>query len=399
MQVSTYLNAMRDAAGLPTPAFVFDFFLVLTFTLHILLVNLVIGALVLILWGKIKGGNYFVRLSSSLSRLLVNSISWAIVLGVAPLLFIQVIYDPFWYTANTLSALWAILFLVFIALGYVLVYLFYLKGGYEGKGNILWLILSGALFLFAGIVMHSLAVTQLYPEKWPTLAVKGTAYISSGKYLHSFELFRFLHFLIPSLAVIGVWLIFYAKYFRGRHEKDYLNWVQRLGLKLVLSFSLLQGLVGFLWLLTLPSSLHFITNPIFILALIIALLFIFYLFYVAKSPSPNPTAIGVFLGITVLAMSTAREALRMAYFAKAGYSFADYPVNLSLGSLILFLLTFLLGIIILFYVALVAYRAGKGTKDVGAHSLGKLSVTLLWLWIIIMVIIGLYISIKNGALF
>ncbi|MFN3922001.1 MAG: hypothetical protein ACK4K4_06345, partial [Caldimicrobium sp.] len=160
MQISSYLNAMRDAAGLPSPAIIFDILLVLTFALHILLVNLVLGSLALIIWGKIKGSEYSLKLSSSLSRLLVISISWAIVLGVAPLLFIQVIYDPFWYTANTLSALWALLFLVFIALGFTLLYLFYLRGGYEGKGNIFLVILSGVLFLLAGIVMHSLAVTQ-----------------------------------------------------------------------------------------------------------------------------------------------------------------------------------------------------------------------------------------------
>lgn len=399
MQISSYLNAMRDAAGLPSPAIIFDVLLVLTFALHILLVNLVLGSLALIIWGKIKGSEYSLKLSSSLSRVLVISISWAIVLGVAPLLFIQVIYDPFWYTANTLSALWALLFLVFIALGFTLLYLFYFRGGYEGKGNIFLVILSGVLFLLAGIVMHSLAVTQLYPEKWPTLALKGQHYVSSGKYLYSFEFFRFLHFIIPSLAVIGVWLIFYAKYFRGRYDENYLNWVQRLGLKLALIFSIIQGLVGFLWLVSLPSDLNFITNPIFILALIIALLFILYLFYASKSASPNSTLIGIFLGITILAMSAAREALRMAYFKKAGYSFVDYPVNLSLGSLILFLLTFIMGLIVLFYVALVAYRAGKGIKEVGAHTLGKFVVTLLWLWIFIMVAIGLYFSIKNGALF
>lgn len=399
MQIATYLNAMRDAAGLPTPAFVFDIFLVLTFAFHILLVNLLLGSLSLILWGKLKGTPNFLKLSSSLSRLLINSVSWTIVLGVAPLLFIQVIYDPFWYTANTLSALWALLFLAFIAMGYSLSYVYYLRGGSNGKGNLLWLILAGIFFLFAGIIMHSLAVTQLYPEKWPSFATEGNIYISSGKYLHAFEIFRFLHFIVPSFAVIGVWLIFYAKYFRGKYEDDYLNWVQNLGVRLAFIASLLQALIGFLWLITLPSDLNFISNPFFIIALIIAIVFILYLYQATKTSSPKINLIGLLLGITILAMSAAREALRMSYFKKAGYTFADYPVNLSLGSLILFLLTFIMGLIVLLYVAIVAYRSGKGIKEVGFHGLGKFSVILMWLWIVIMVIIGIYISIKNGALF
>ncbi len=399
MGIGEYIKAMRDVAGLPSPPIVFDFFLVLTFALHILLVNLVIGSLALVIWGKIKKENYWIKLSSSLSRLVVNSISWAIVLGVAPLLFIQVIYDPFWYTANTLSAVWALAFLAFIALAFVFAYFFYLGGGYEGRGQIIWPILSLALLLLAGIVMHSLAVTQLYPEKWPDFATHNNIYISSGKYLHGFEIFRFLHFMFPALAVTGVWLIFYSRYFRGKYDSNYLNWVERLGAKLVLIFSLLQAVSGFLWLITLPKDLNFMTNPYFILALVVALLFIAFLFYIQKNPSQYAVPLALFLGITVLVMSLAREVLRMSYFKRVGYTFADYPVNLSLGSLVLFLLTFIMGLIVLYYTALVAYRAGKGIKEVGAHELGRLSVILMWLWIVIMVAIGLYISIKNGALF
>ena len=399
MTIGEYIKAMRDIAGLPSPPIIFDIFLVLTFALHILVVNLVLGSLGLIIWGKIKGNENWRRLSASLSRLVVNSISWAVVLGVAPLLFIQVIYDPFWYTANTLSAVWALLFLVFIALAFVFAYFFYLGGGYEGKGNILWPLLSLALLILAGIVIHALTVTQLYPEKWPSFATQNNTYISSGKYLHGFEIFRFLHFMLPAFAVTGVWLIFYSKYFREKYDPSYLDWVEKLGAKLVLIFSLLQAVVGFLWLITLPKNLNFMTNPFFILALIVGLLFIAFLFYIQKNPAKFAVPVAVFLGITVLLMSAAREALRMSYFGLVGYTFADYPVNLSLGSLVLFLLTFLMGLIVLYYTAVVAYRAGKGIKEVGAHKLGKVSVILMWLWIVVMVIIGIYISLKNGALF
>jgi hypothetical protein len=399
MAIGEYIKAMRDVAGLPSPPFIFDIFLVLTFALHILLVNLVLGSLGLILWGKIKGDANWKRLSASLSRLVVNSISWAIVLGVAPLLFIQVIYDPFWYTANTLSAVWALAFLAFIALAFLFAYFFYLGGGYEEKGTILWPLLSLALLLLAGIVMHALAVTQLYPEKWPNFATQNNIYLSSGKYLHGFEIFRFLHFMLPSFAVTGVWLIFYSRYFREKYDPAYLEWVERLGAKLVLIFSLLQAIAGFLWLVSLPKELNFMTNPFFILALIVGLLFIAFLFYIQRHPSKWAIPVAVFLGVTVLIMSVAREALRMSYFGLVGYSFADYPVNLSLGSLVLFLLTFLMGLIVLYYTAVVAYRAGKGIKEVGAHELGRVSVILMWLWIVVMVILGLYISLKNGALF
>ncbi len=394
-----YVKAIRDTSGLPAPPFIFDIFLVLTFALHILLVNLVLGSILLTIWGRLKGDEYGRKLSSSLSKLTVNSISWAIVLGIAPLLFIQVIYDPFWYTANTLSAVWALAFLLFIALGFLFSYLFYLGGAEEGRGNLIWTILALILFILSGVVIHSLTVTQLYPEKWPSFTTLNNSYISSGKYLHGFEIFRFLHFIVPSLSVIGVWLIFSSSYFRGKYEEKYLNWIENLGIKLALIFSLIQGGIGFLWLLSLPADLKFFSHPLFILALLVAFVFLGFLFYTKKNPSKYAIPIALLLGITILFMSIAREALRIAYFGKVGYTFADYPVNLSVGSLILFLLTFIMGLIVVYYVALVAYRCGKGIKEVGAHKLGRLSVILLWAWIIIMVIIGIFISIKNNALF
>ncbi len=401
MNIGTYLNAMRDAAGLPSPAFVFDFFLVLTFALHILLVNLMLGSALLILYGRFSANEHAKRLSQSLSRLLVNSISWAIVLGVAPLLFVQVIYDPFWYTANTLSAWWALGFLGFIILGFVLAYVFYLNGGYEGKGSPLWVLLSLAFLILAGVIMHSLAVTQLYPEKWPSFAVIKGVYQSSGSSLHGFELFRFLHFIVPSLAVVGVWLMFYGNYFKGtgKYSEEYLSYVAKLGAKLALYASLGQAVVGFIWLLTLPTEFSFFTNPFFILAFLSALVLLGVLFKAQGNPSGFAKICAFLLGLTVLLMGAAREALRTNYFTKAGYRLADYPVNPSYGSLILFLATFVIGLIVLLYTALVAYRSGQGIKEVGYEGLGRLSVILLWGWILVMVFIGVIISLKNGTLF
>jgi hypothetical protein len=48
----------------------------------------------------------------------------AIVLGVAPLLFVQVIYDPFGYTSNVLSACRVIGFILILLVGYTLLYVF-----------------------------------------------------------------------------------------------------------------------------------------------------------------------------------------------------------------------------------------------------------------------------------
>ena len=398
--LALYFQQLRDVSGLPFYPWLFDFLLVLTFTLHILAVNLVLGGTLVLLWGRLFGGPYGLRLSRSLSRALPITLSWVIVLGVAPLLFIQVLYDPFWYFSNVISAWWALAFLALIALSFSLLYLYYLRGGYEGAGNPLWPLVALLSLLFVAVIIHALSLQALHPEKWPEWAVKGGTEYQSGGKLFALSLPRLLHFLFASLAATGVFLLFYARYFRPRadYDPDYLSWAARTGARLALIFSLLQAAVGIWWLLSLPAEFRFYTHPLFLLGAGFGLLFILYLLSVRQDPEPHTGRIGALFAATVFFMSYAREALRMKYLSRAGYSFASYPVHPSWSSTALFLLTFLMGLVILSYVGLVAYRAGRGQKEVGAHGWGRLSVFLSWLWILVMVIIGLVLSFKNGAL-
>ena len=58
-----------------------------------------------------RGDSDWERLSIALTKVAKVGVSLLIVLGVAPLLFTQVIYDPQWYASNVLSARWAIVFI------------------------------------------------------------------------------------------------------------------------------------------------------------------------------------------------------------------------------------------------------------------------------------------------
>lgn len=71
---ANYINTLRDVSGLPFYPWLFDILLVFTFTCHILLVNLVLGGSIVLLWGKLSGNPYGVRLSRSLSRVLPISL-------------------------------------------------------------------------------------------------------------------------------------------------------------------------------------------------------------------------------------------------------------------------------------------------------------------------------------
>lgn len=121
------LYALRDQAGVPAHPLIFLVLGVLTFALHIVTVQVMLGASALTLRGAISTDASWRRLAAAMLTTAKIAVSVAIVLGVAPLLFVQVIYDPFWYTSNVLSAWWVIGFIGLLIVGYIAMYAFYWK--------------------------------------------------------------------------------------------------------------------------------------------------------------------------------------------------------------------------------------------------------------------------------
>ena len=103
--------ALRDQAGVPSHPLVFLVLGVVTFALHMAAVQVMLGAALLALRGAFSADTYWRQLAQSMLTTAKIAVSVAIVIGVAPLLFVQVVYDPFWYTSNVLSAWWVIGFI------------------------------------------------------------------------------------------------------------------------------------------------------------------------------------------------------------------------------------------------------------------------------------------------
>lgn len=399
MNVQEMLKALQDPMGVPFYPVVFQILMVLTFAIHIIFVNLTIGTLFLSIYGYIKNTDFWKNLSASLVKATTVSISMAMLFGIAPLLFIQVLYDPFWYTSNVLSATWVIAFILILMIAYSFTYVFYLR---MKKGNALFFgIVALVLFFLAGIIMHALNYQLLHPENWLSWYTEGERIIPSGTKLHAFQLPRFLHFIIPSFAITGVFLMLYQWYFAGTGNKDevYLAWAGKTGARMAFIFSLIQAIAGVWWLLVLPGEFNFILHPLFLLALIMGILLLFVLYFARKNPLKFALP-SFFTGfLTVLFMSLAREALRMNYLQRSGYSIYEYKLNIDWGSTLLFFLTFLMGLVVITYLLSVAYRSGRTSGTYTApevmHRWGKLVIGLLILWLLVMVGLGAIITAKN----
>jgi hypothetical protein len=406
VDTATMIKALQDPMGIPFYPIVFQILMVLTFALHIFFVNFTIGASALAVYGHFKGDSNWKRLSKGLAKAAPATISGAMLLGVGPLLFIQVLYDPFWYASNMLSAAWVIGFILIMMAAYGFLYVFYLGGTKEaGKGRPVFGVLSVLLFLLAGVIMHVLNYQFLQPEKWLTWYAGQGKIDTSGMSLHTFQLPRFLHFIVPSFALTGILLMLYAWYFRDRTDMDkaYVSWVGQTGIRLAFLLTLIQAIVGLWWVLSVPEDIHFLGNPLFLVGAALGILLLFLLYAAQKDPTVFALPSGLAAFLAVFGMSYAREGLRMAYLARFDYSIFRYPINQDWGSTLLFLVTFVVGVSIIAYILSIAFKTGKASAGVYTASpaiqrWGSVSIGLLLAWLVVVAGLGVVITVNNYLL-
>jgi hypothetical protein len=237
MDIGTVLNTMRDPAGVPAHPVLFQALMVITWVLHIAFVHLTLGCAGLSIYAfhRRGGGAHWQRLSLALTQVAKVGVSLLIVLGVAPLLFTQVIYDPQWYASNVLSGAWAIGFIFTLIVAYCSWFAFYYAnqpGARQHAGVFAWLALM--LFLLDGLIMHALSYQALLPGQWLDWYAPGGVVDTRGQALHAIQWPRYLFMIGLSLPAVGVFLLAYAQYCAVRTDIDagYLAFARALGRRL-----------------------------------------------------------------------------------------------------------------------------------------------------------------------
>ncbi len=405
-QVTDMVAALQSPGGLPNHPLVFMVLAVFTFALHILFVQLMLGTSVITIWGAFSKNNHWRRLASAMVEVAKVSTSVAIVIGVAPLLFVQVVYDPHWYVSNVLSAVWVIGFIFILIFAYWALYYYYFQNiKIKDKTAVpksRWsMIVSLALMLVVGFIMHSLTSQMLYPELWKEWYVPNGVVDYSGSKLHAYNLWRFAFFISMGIPVAGAMLVTYRRFksVRSDADHDYLNFAAELGEKWIKIGSVIATIFYVAWMMTLPETAGaFATSFWGILGGVMVLFYAVWAQFRLNGEAKFCSYMALPMALVVgLIVAISREMLRYnildGFF---GYNFMDYKIVFDWFSTIHFFATFLIvGGAVLTYFLTVAWKSGQSvgvyTPSPFVNRLGTISIWIISAWTVIFLLVGFYV--------
>ena len=393
---ASVLLALRDPAGIPFYPVVFQALYVLTWALHAAFVLLALGSMGLSLYGTFtKSGNPTWKiLTPHLIQTGKLSVSILIVLGVAPLLFTQVIYDPNWYVANTLSGMWVFIFIYTLLVGYTLYYWYYYANkAKEGGGKLVGTI-SFLVLVFAGILMHNFAVTSIMPNDWMQMYAPNGVVDNSG-WTFNVDIVRLIFLVSLAIPVVGIFLQNYSRFLSTREDfsKEFIAYTATLGTKLGVVGLIISAVTFVIWMLSAGYLMHPLT--------LITILSVLILLYFTYKNNNSYITTGI-LVVVALFISAIRELIRFDLMSGLGYNIYDYPVNLEIPSIVMFLLTFvIMGFTGIAYLLTMAWKVGKikgvfdGTKDKAVTRLGNYTLYIMIIWMAIYFGWGMVTLFKN----
>lgn len=236
---------------LPTPWGYFQFLLLLTFPLHLLLMNALIGSSAVAVYAHLKGQPQSRALAYELAKAIPLLVALTVNLGVAPLLFLQVLYGHLIYASSILMGLFWIMIIPALLIAYYATYWYDFRFAALGRAGIA--VLFGALLVLLGIgfLFSNNMTLMLRPETWSAYLEQpgGTLLNTADPVLWP----RYLHFIVGGMAVGGLFVAVYGR-FLAKRDRSLGDYATALGKRLFLALTMVQILVGAWFLMALPRS-------------------------------------------------------------------------------------------------------------------------------------------------
>lgn len=362
-----------DPVPLPAPGWLLWFLLMLTFVLHILAMNFVLG-------GSIIGGVTRWRAGSTdgspqlalfrwLSKAMPVAVAATITLGVAPLLFVQVLYGRLFFASSVLMAWFWFAVIPLLILAYFTAYLLAFQGDRLGARELPSAWLMAGLFVVIGFIYSNNMTLMLRPEAFAQI-YRADGGGTSLNLADPTVIPRYLHMLLGATAVAGL-MIALVGYFRRGADRRFGDWAMRYGAKWFVGVTCLNIVVGIWFLAAQPSATlmrflgdNAVASGLLILGVVLALgalLMTFASIYTTEPERPLLGAAGALL-LAVVMMALMRDQVRRAALEAAGFEPAPW-VAPQWGVIGLFVILLVIALAAVAWMV-VALARGKGVAEV-----------------------------------
>jgi hypothetical protein len=329
-----------DPVPLPLPVGVLKVLLLGSFGLHILAVDIGVGGSIVCLLLALRGRSSppHAELARAVSWVLPAAVTFAITLGVAPLLFVQLLYGRFLYTSSILIAQPWMSFILALIAGYALLYR-HTDLLQKGRLSIPTGLASTLLLLWLGFLWTNNVTLMLRPDRWGAAA----AAAPHGMALNLGDpqvVPRALHMLLAMTAIAGLLLGTWAA-FAGERASFDRTLGRRFGFGLFAYVTLAQLAVGPLIVVLQPPDVRaaLLGGSVRALGAIVvgAGFAIGAVFTALSGRDPATGRRGAFvpfvlIHVTVAAMIVLRDAVRDLTLARAGFALEATPVVVDLGA-------------------------------------------------------------------
>ena len=335
---------LPDYDFLPGPLWLITLLQLVTLTLHLFAMNFLVGGVIILLWGKIRDRWNDPAVKTYLSSL-PAAMAATITLGVAPLLFLQVVYPKQFYAASIVSGWFWLAIVPVLIITYYCLYAAAFSQAPGAGPRPRYLLLAFIGMLYVSFMFSSVSSLAERPDLIAaTYAREQSGCIVNPDLPDYF--FRWLHMLFGALTVGG----FFVGLVGRRSEPVY-----RVGRGFYLWGMGAAAIFGLAYLFTLGEYLVPLmrTPAIWVLTLGVALSAVSLHFYFRK----RFWIAGTMLGVSMLSMVYTRHTVRLLRLSEH-FDPATVTVKPQWSVFLMFLISFLVMVAVMVWM-LRAFSRGR----------------------------------------
>ncbi|MFC1563688.1 hypothetical protein ACFL6G_02070 [candidate division KSB1 bacterium] len=341
-----------DILPIPAPYWLILSLLILTFLVHLVFMNLLLGGTFLSAFNYLFGKNNpkKIHLSKKMFGFMPVIIAVAVNFGVAPLLFVQTLYGHLLYSSSILMAVFWFSIILLLIFGYYGTYLLKFRWDKTGQAKTLVTAIVSVIFAVIAFFFVNNMTLMLRPETWQQHYFSDPA--AGSLNWSDIQIYpRYLHVFLGAIAVTGVWIMIIGiRKLTG--DEEWSGWAVKYGSRLFFYTTLVNIVMGFLFLFANPREIWMIfmgqnmtATILLALSILLVISALITIYKAGKAENPaKQTYIGAgHLLLILLFMIIMRHQLRDAYL-EPYFSLDQLKVSAQWDVFFLFVVILLIGI-------------------------------------------------------